>query len=67
MIKNHINLHHSQTVFLITLPIIQIKNHINLHHSQTNEQAEIVVDGLRTILIYIILKRTWMKQVNISD
>ena len=35
MIKNHIDLHHSQTQQPLIEPIRAIKNHIDLHHSQT--------------------------------
>ena len=34
-IKNHINLHHSQTEESDIVASNAIKNHINLHHSQT--------------------------------
>ena len=33
--KNHINLHHSQTVWIKAYIRRLYKNHINLHHSQT--------------------------------
>ena len=56
MIKNHINLHHSQTHSLALLRRNWIKNHINLHHSQTLENLQKQHIRLRTILIYIILK-----------
>ena len=35
-IKNHINLHHSQTASAPYAQTELIKNHINLHHSQTS-------------------------------
>ena len=58
MIKNHINLHHSQTDVQLQAQTELIKNHINLHHSQTYKAVSKVFRGLRTILIYIILKHS---------
>ena len=61
--KNHINLHHSQNVFLSYLANTTCKNHISLHHSQTADCPLSPKISVRTILIYIILKRKQVSQL----